>query len=540
MLTELRVRNLGVISDLTLSFGAGMTALTGETGAGKTLLVHALQLVLGGRAEAQMVRAGADEAVVDARFTVDGTELFLSRSVPATGRSRAWVDGRMVPVSALAEAGQALVDIHGQHDHQSLLSTAAQRAALDGFAGIDLGPLEQARARIAEITHRIKELGGNERDRAQRVDLLRFQVKEIVEADLSDPDEDANLEELEEKLADVWGLKEAAAAAVGHLDPDDPTGTVLGALGSIAAARAVLSARPPYVASASRLVEAAEIVNEVLSDVRDVADSLEEDPGRLEEVQTRRRLIKELCRKYGDSIASVIEFQHRCEDELDRLARQEELAATAEADLTEATAALDAAASAVKELRAAAAAPFAAGVERHLRTLAMPEASFHVSIGDSPAGEDVIFLLEANRGEPAQPLARIASGGELARTMLAVRLLVEGGAPTMLFDEVDAGVGGTAALALARALKEVAGRRQVLVVTHLPQVAAAADTQISVIKAEDGGRTVTSAEVVEGDARVRELARMLSGHPDSDTAKKHAKELLAGTKPAAKPKRKAS
>ena len=562
MLRELHVRDLGVIGDLSLALGPGMTALTGETGAGKTLLVHALQLVVGGRAVPGLVRAGAEEALVEARFDAApdedpdtpthedpgapthedpgappgedgareaaGGERVLARAVPVSGRSRAWVDGRMAPVGALAELGAELVDIHGQHEQQSLLSVAGQRAALDAFARADLAPLASARGALREIEARLATLGGDARERARQVDLLRYQVAEIDAARISDAGEDAALAEEEERLAGMAAIRRAAADAVAALaGMDGGTGAEGGASGLVSVALGALVGTPTLGAWARRLRDAAAELDDVAGELRKAAETWEEDPVRLEEVQARRRLLGDLRRKYGETLADVLAYRDAARASLGELEGKEAEAAALEARRKDAAQAVHDEERRLRVLRAAAAGPLGAAVTERLRQLAMPDAQLHVVVGEEGAGDAVQLLLAANRGEPAQPLARVASGGELARTMLALRLVVEGGAPTMLFDEVDAGVGGAAALALAGALRAVAARRQVLVVTHLPQVAAFADCQVAVRKTVDtSGRTVTTAEVLEPAARVVELSRMLSGHPDSPTARAHAEELL--------------
>ncbi len=555
MLRELHVRDLGVIGDLSLALGPGMTALTGETGAGKTLLVHALQLVVGGRAVPGLVRAGAEEALVEARFDVPpdearfdtppdedpgapldedgareaaGGERVLARAVPVSGRSRAWVDGRMAPVGALAELGAELVDIHGQHEQQSLLSVAGQRAALDAFARADLAPLASARGALREIEARLEALGGDARERARQVDLLRYQVAEIDAARISDAGEDAALAEEEERLAGMAAIRRAAAGAVAALaGMDGGTGAEGGASGLVSVALGALVGTPTLGAWARRLRDAAAELDDVAGELRKAAETWEEDPVRLEEVQARRRLFGDLRRKYGETLADVLAYRDAARASLAELEGQEAEAAALEARRKDAAQAVHDEERRLRALRGAAAGALGAAVTERLRQLAMPDAQLHVVVGEEGAGDAVQLLLAANRGEPAQPLARVASGGELARTMLALRLVVEGGAPTMLFDEVDAGVGGAAALALAGALRAVAARRQVLVVTHLPQVAAFADCQVAVRKTVDtSGRTVTTAEVLEPAARVVELSRMLSGHPDSPTARAHAEELL--------------
>jgi DNA repair protein RecN (Recombination protein N) len=539
VLLELRVRDLGVIEDLTLHFAEGMTALSGETGAGKTLVVEALQLVLGGRATAGLVRAGATEATVEARFLLpgvddgddDGVEVVLARAVPSSGRSRAWLDGRMVPVTALAETGRELVDIHGQHEHQSLLAPAAQRRALDGFAGADLGPRRAARQLLEGIEARLASLGGDAHQRAREADMLRHQCAEITAAHLADPGEEDQLEAEEDRLADLAAHRVAAAAALAELEGGSADAAALDSLGQAITA---LGGRPAFAAWSDRLRAAHTELGDVASDLRGVVETWEDDPARLAEVQERRRLLGELKRKYGSTLTEVLAFG---ESAAARLAELDGAAAAAEVLEAERATAAEALAAAEEELgrvRRAAAPALAQAVEGHLAALAMGGARFEVEVDADGAGDGVQFGLGANPGEPVQPLARVASGGELARTMLALQLVTTGGPATMVFDEVDAGVGGSAALALAGSLREVSARHQVLVVTHLAQVAAFADQQVSVEKTLRDGRTVTAAAQLDEGDRVVELSRMLSGSPDSATARAHAEELMsAARRPAA-------
>ncbi len=523
MLAELRVRQLGVIEDLTLEFGEGMTALTGETGAGKTLLVEALQLLLGQRADGALVRAGAEEAMVEARFfSQGGEETVVARSVPATGRSRCWLNGRMVPLSALGELAGELADIHGQGEHQALLHTAAQRAALDAFGGIDPGPLDALRRRVASLERRLAELGGDRHERAREHDVLGHQIGEIEGSGLEDEDEDVRLLAEEERLADLSSLREHAAAALSALDADGGPSAALDLLGT---ASATLDARPALGPLAARLRAVQAEVADVASELRAVVDT-DDDPERLAAVQARRRLLSDLYRKYGGDRAGALRFADEARARLERLGHLEEEAAALEDERADALGALARAEAALRAARLEAAPRLASAIDGRLGDLAMAGARVVVDVADAGAGDAVTFLLGANAGEALRPLAKAASGGELARTMLALRLVAPGGPPTMVFDEVDAGVGGTAALALGAALGEVARHRQVFVVTHLAQVAAFAVRHVSVAKAERDGRIVTEARVVAGEERVVELARMLSGHPDSPRAHAHAAELL--------------
>ncbi len=533
MLVELRVRDLGVIESVALDLGPGMTALTGETGAGKTLLVEALELLVGGRADPGLVRPGASEALVEGRFAVDDDEVILARAVPAQGRSRAWIDGRMAPVSALAEAGARLLELHGQHSQQSLLDAGAQRRALDAFAAIDLGPLTTARARRRTLHQELEALGGDERARARQADLLRYQLAEIDSAGLADPHEDDALREEEERLAEAAAHRHAAAVALAALDSGDGGGrAVIDLLGS---ARGALDGRGPLAELAARLASLQADASDVASDLRHVVETWDDDPERLESVRARRQLLRELSRKYGEGPAGVLAFADEARGLLAGLVAAGERAAVLAEELRSADAEVTTAEAAVGLARRRAAPELARAVEDRLRVLAMPHARVEVTVAEPDPGDDVTFLLGANPGEAVLPLAKVASGGELARAMLALRLVLTEAPPTMVFDEVDAGVGGEAAQAVGRALAELSRRHQVLVVTHLAQVAACARQQLGVRKEVSGDRTVAQATVLEDEDRVVELARMLSGRPGSATARKHAEELLAPPTPTRTP-----
>jgi len=529
MLFELRVRDLGVIADLDLVIGPGMTALTGETGAGKTLVVEALELLLGGRSDATMVRAGAAEAVVEGRFVVGDREVVLSRAVPTTGRSRAYVDGRMAPAALLSDLGDDLVDLHGQHTHQSLLRQTAQREALDCFAGADVELVVQAQRELATVDARLVELGGDARALARAVDLLHFQVDEIAAAAIAAIDEDAQLAAEESLLAQIGALRNAVGEARAALaGPDNSVGDAgSGAADLLGVAISQLSGYDALSDLGARLRAAQADVDDIARELRLRGERLEEDPERLEVVRRRLQLFVELRRKYGPSLADVLEFERAGREQLSELESADETRSLLE-DRRRATAELLARAEERLGAERRDAAPkLAAAIEAHLHELALPGARLEVRIGNDPAGADVEFLLGANPGEPALPLTKVASGGELARAMLATRLVLSAAPPTLVFDEVDAGVGGEAALAVGRALCAIGRDHQVLVVTHLAQVAAFANQQVLVSKSEEAGRTVARARLVTGEDRVVELSRMLSGHPHSVAARRHAKELLA-------------
>jgi DNA repair protein RecN (Recombination protein N) len=519
VLTELHIENLGVIDTLDLQLSEGLVALTGETGAGKTMIVEAINLLVGGRADAGMVRPGATEARVEGRFVFGDEEVILCRTIPLDGRSRAYVNGRLATVGQLAEHGLDLVDMHGQHAHQSLLGAKAQREALDAYAKVDLEPLRNARAVVTEIDAALATLGGDDRMRAREIDLLRFQVNEIIEAALQGSDEDEQLSREEDVLADAVNYREALWKAVASLSEE------LGATDNLGNAVSALSNKEPFAGFVSRLKALQSELEDLSADIRDEADSIEENPSRLDDVRQRRQLLVDLRRKYGDSLEEVIAFGEESAVRLAELESFEARAATLDQERAVAVRKLEAAQAVVGKARRDGAAPLAQQVQKNLRTLAMAHAVIDVSVGQDP-GDDVVFLLAANPGSPVMPLTKVASGGELARTMLALRLVLSSGPNTLVFDEVDAGIGGEAAVAVAQALALLGKRHQVLVVTHLPQVAAAGHAHIQVSKSVRNGKTYAQAATLSEDERIAEIARMLSGGVAEATALEHARELL--------------
>ena len=533
MLIELHIENLGVIERASLVFTAGMTALTGETGAGKTMLVEAIELLVGGRADAAIVRRGASEARVDGRLLVprrDGTdgvdEVVLSRVVPLDGRSRAYVNGRPATVTHLGEIASGVIDMHGQHAHQGLLTVATQRAALDRYGKVDLSALRVARARVTELDAELATLGGDERARAREIDLLRFQVAELNTAGVDNAQEDELLAAEESTLADAVAHREAGQQAVESLRGDG------GASDCLSIALGQLGDRLPYAPLAERLAGVAAELYDIIAEVRDNAEGIDEDPLRLAELRQRRQLLVDLRRKYGADLAEVMQFHAEAETRLRELEQYDRRAAELDHLRREAMAESAREAGRVGGQRRSAAPQLAKAVETCLRTLAMPNASVDVSVsnsGDHDPGDEVVFLLAANPGSVLQPLSKVASGGELARAMLALRLVLvavgEGVAPALVFDEVDAGIGGAAAITVGRALADLAAHHQVLVVTHLPQVAAHAEQQLVVTKRVAGNATYTDVSSVGGEDRVAEVARMLAGH-ESEEALAHARTLL--------------
>jgi DNA repair protein RecN (Recombination protein N) len=430
----------------------------------------------------------------------------------------------MASVGSLADLGARLVDLHGQHSHQSLLRQPAQREALDSFAKVDLSPVRAAESEVADLKARLAELGGDARQLAREADLLRYQIGEIEAARLSDPDEETGLEAEEAILSAADALRLAAENARDLLT--ERSGDFDGATELLGRAAAELAPHAPLQDLAGRLRGLLSEASDVLDDLRNRSESYEADPARLAEVQARRRQLSELRRKYGDQLADVIAYLATCRHRLDDLSRGEERRREIEAELALSAARLSEAEEQVGDRRRAAAPRLAKEVAAHLKELAIPRGRLEIVVGPGK-GDDVTWLFAANPGEAALPLERVASGGELARVMLGTRLVLSQAPPTLIFDEVDAGIGGEAALAVGRSLHALASAgHQVIVVTHLAQVAAFADSQIAVTKSVEGNRTVAAARPVEGAERLVELSRMLSGQPESHAARQHAEELL--------------
>ena len=550
MLRELRIRNFAVVENLTVPFAPGFNVLTGETGAGKSILVDAILLLRGARAQTDVIRADAETATVEAVFEVsDGAvatldeaglpledgEVVIRRELSRSGRHRAFVNDAAVTVGLLERLGDALVQVHGQHEHQRLLEPTRQLDVLDRFA--DAEPLRERFAALfakhAEARAELERRRGAARDRAQRQDLLRFQVSELDAARVRVGEDDELRTErrrLQHAERFAAGLQEVASLL--HDDPAAATarlaraGRVLSDLGRL---------DPAFAAPAETLDAARAHVEDTLAAVRGLRDTIVFEPGRLEGIDERLDALTRLKRKYGDSEEALLRFRADAAAELDRLERHEELLAEDERRLAELEAEMVSAARALGAARREAAAKLGPRVQRELRQLGMDRAAFEVATIDLAAGdwglrgaERVEFRFTANPDEPNRPLARIASGGELARTMLALQVVLSGDddAPTMVFDEVDAGIGGRAASVVGDKLAALGGSRQVLCVTHLAPIAALADQHVRVAKSVRGGRTRATTAVIAGEERAAEIARMLGGDASGAAALDHARALL--------------
>ena len=552
MLTELSIRNLAIVDSVTLALSAGFNVLTGETGAGKSIIVEALGLLSGGRASADDVRTGCDRLVVEASFAgaavdalvpllhaqgieLDEGRIVLRREVSAAGRSRAWVNDVSVTTTSLAQVGGQLINIHGQHDARGLLDPDVQRDIVDRFAGAmplrdrvaaAYDALAAARAEIEQLTRRRNEA-------LKRADYLRHVVQEIADARLV-AGEEARLAEEARRLAHVEELRLHVGQALATLDGDE--GSTVDSLGQ---ARRVLAAAARLDGSLEALVGQLEAVMDQLKDaVRDLAHyegALEADPARLAEVERRRDLVDRLARKHGGTVEQALEALAAAQGELDLLdTAATDLGALAqrlavcERELGEATVALGAA-------RAEAAGRLAEQVTRVFPDLGLVDGRFAVALTPlaeptRQGGEEVSFVTSLNLGHDPRPLARVASGGELSRVMLALTTVLTRThrVPTLVFDEVDAGVGGRVATQLGLLLQRVAADHQVLVITHLAQVASRAHAHVVVTKSADAGVTTADLRHVEGRDRIREVARMLGG-AESAASLRHARELLAAS-----------
>ncbi|MFF2052661.1 DNA repair protein RecN [Leifsonia sp. NPDC058194] len=558
---EISIKDLGVIADASLPLGSGFTAITGETGAGKTMVVSALGLLLGSRADTGAVRLGSGQAWVEGRWRVadagdvvervrdaggdvdelggGAAELVLSRSVSAEGRSRAVVGGRSAPVSVLTELGEQLVVVHGQSDQIRLRSAVAQREALDRFAGPAFGAAVEA---YAQVFHRwrdnrseLDELVADRDRRSREADDLRLAMSEIETA-APQPSEDDELAERAERLTNLEELRLAAAGARELLSAEESEGA--DALGLLDNARRQLERMAPHDTALGPLAEAVANANYLVSDVAaqlsSYLDGLDTDGAHeLEIVQERRSELAVLVRKYGPALDDVIRTLETGSlrlleldgdaDRIDELTREVEadqaLAAELAADLS--------------ARRREAAERLSAAVSDELSALAMPDARVVIDVTErdeySATGRDqVSILLQPHPGAEPRPLGKGASGGELSRVMLAIEVVIAGAdpVPTFIFDEIDAGVGGASATEIGRRLARLAESAQVIVVTHLAQVAAFATNHLTVVKGNDGSVTASSVRRLDGDERIAEMARLLSGLPDSESGLAHARELV--------------
>lgn len=552
MIVELSVENLAIIERCDLTLGPGFTVLTGETGAGKSLLVDALELAFGARSSSGMVRAGAARALVqvtlDLTFDPElakkcmelGAEvqegmLYLQREVFAEGKSQCRIGGRPAPMSLLKEVGKLLVDLHGQHSHQSLLDTQTHLGYLDAWIGPDVLLLIDRAAvqleKFSNLESRLNMLRGGQREREQKSDLLNFQIQEI-ESVAPKIGEVAQLETLLGRLKHAEKLHETASTVSVMLVEGEAAGR-----DALACAHKALSEAERLDPSISKITQPLEqasiLLEEAISELRSYQDAVEVNPQLLEETAERVDAIKKLFRKYGEDEAAVLKFLEKAKSELATITNDESNEEELEAAMVAARVELEVVCSELTRRRKEGAHAFAEYVATQLQDLGMEHADFEVGFKpkapDHTGADDVEFLFSANVGEPLRALAKIASGGEISRVMLAIKTALMGraGVPTLIFDEVDTGLGGRAAATVARKLEELAEHNQIIVITHLPQIAGRATMHYIVEKEETKERTTATARSLGEHARITEIARMLAGEEVGDSALAHARELLA-------------
>jgi DNA repair protein RecN (Recombination protein N) len=549
MLTELRIRNFAIIESLTLPLSDGFNVLSGETGAGKSIIVGALGFLLGERGSSDLIRTGAEKATVEGVFDIspnpeiaslvdkrgidaDEGTIVLKREISVAGRGRAWANGSPVTASVLGEIGRALVNLHGQHEAQTLLDTDSQRAILDEFGGAagQAAAVAEAHAELSQIRREISQLTARRSDAERRADYLRHVVREIEEAKLSSG-EDARLEDEARVLENADELRGLAQAMSALLSDEE------GILERLASVNRSLAAVQRVDSSGARLQELFDsgfyALDELARAVDDYAATVDLDPERLESVRRRREVIYTLIKKYGPTLDDVIETGRNSRAELDLVDSGSFDLAQLQNRETVAKDKLNDLAKKLSSLRTAAAGKLARAVDAVLPELGMNGGRFTVSLEpkaaiDEHGAEEVEFRVALNAGHDARPLARVASGGELSRVMLALKTILAraDSVPTLVFDEVDAGIGGKVGLQVGDTLRRVAEHHQVFAISHLPQIAARAHHHIVVAKAAKGGVTTADVTVLEGSTRVLEIARMLGGDPESKVSRAHAKDLL--------------
>ena len=550
MLTELRIKNFAIIESLTLPLGPGFNVLTGETGAGKSIIVGALGLLLGERGAADVVRTGTDRATVEGVFDtsarpevravldergidVDESVVVLRREVTSAGRTRAWINGTTVTATGLAEVGRALIDLHGQHEAQSLLDGESQRAVLDAFAGArdESSAVHSAYDKLATVRREIADLSSRRAEAERRADYLKHVAREIEDAKLVDG-EDVKLEDEARRLENASEIRQSAAAFIAILEDEEA-----GVLARLSQAGRVLQQLQRFDPSLSRVQESFDAgfysIESLGRDIAEYATSVDLDPARLGTVRTRRDLLYRLTKKYGPTVADVIAAGRDAKRELDLLDTAGFDLKALQAREAEASAELRSAADKLSARRRDAAQRLSKAVDQILPELGMPDGKFLVELKalaeiGAKGAEDVEFRITLNVGHDMRALARVASGGELSRVMLALKTILAriDQVPTLVFDEVDAGIGGKVGQQVGDMLRKVAASHQVFVITHLPQIAARAHRHILVTKGARAGVTTADVKALSDSDRIPEIARMLGGDPESETSLAHAAELL--------------
>ncbi|MEN6519609.1 MAG: DNA repair protein RecN [Armatimonadota bacterium] len=556
MLTQIQIKNFALIDDLSIRLGKGFNVLTGETGAGKSIIIDAITTILGERVSSDFIRTGTDRALVEVEFDltespkalekaaelgfdVDEGLLLISRELASGGKSQSRINGRLSTLSMLKEVTSGLVDVHGQHEHQTLLSVDSHLEILDQWCGektIELkAKVADLYSEVNGLRSELERLRRDERERARMLDLYEFQKSEIEAADLS-PGEDEELAAERIRLANAEKLRELASEAHAAISgaglENGATDMLSSALVQLQSMDALDESISPALQDLETALYAAE---QAQAAIRNYRDDIEFNPERLEAVEERLALIRTLKRKYGDSIEEIIAYGQEVAGKMDDLTHSDERTAELKESIEHVEDELMGVARCLSDQRKAGAAKFAKAVESELADLAMAGTKFDVSFAESapgPRGIDQLeFVISPNPGEPLKPLTKIASGGEISRVMLALKTVMAGAdrVPTLIFDEVDTGIGGLTAQILGQKLAAVAKTAQVMCVTHLAQIASRADCHLSVEKLVEEDRTVVRVHPVEREARVQELARMIGGTEDSKTALEHAREMLKGS-----------
>jgi DNA repair protein RecN (Recombination protein N) len=560
MLRFLRIQHLAVIDSVEVEFEPGLNVLTGETGAGKSILVEAVGLLLGGRASGDLVRTGEDAASIEAIFESGGEELLVRREITAQGRSRAFINGALATAGALKELSSRLIELHGQHEHQTLLDASTHLDVLDSFGGMNqlAAPVAAAYEALRASRDELARIRAAAKDHDTRQDLITFQLGELDRATLKDPREDAELAALRQVLASAERVERLCSESYASLYESDDA--ILAALGGVWRRVAELASIDPQF---TPYLDARDGIKSQLEDLagflRKYADNVDASPARLQQVEERLALLERLKRKHGPSLDDVIARRDALRREFTDLSRGDDRIAELERELADARRGFVAAAEKLSRERRRAGAAFARALEALVGDLAMERTRFEVRFGEllgepawSGRGIDAAeFFVSPNPGEELRPLARIVSGGELSRIMLAIKTLTatsrhgfsaaadrppSASAPGLIFDEVDAGIGGRVADVVGRKLRALGSAFQVLCITHLPQIAAYADTHFAIEKRVDRGRTRTTVRRLDEPSRVEEVARMLGGEAISDGLRASAREMLVGRKAGAKAK----
>ncbi len=534
MLKSLFIENVAVIDRLDIELSPGFTVLTGETGAGKSIIIDSIGMLLGGRVSRDLIRSGESAAAVSAIFDGPQGEVSVERTLAADGRSAVRIDGRPATVAMLRELGETLVSIHGQHDSGWLLQPERHILFVDELAnaGELLDIYKASYGKVNALKSKIESLHMDEREKSRRLDMLRFQVEEISGADLV-PGEAEKLNERRTVMQNAGRLVRSVGAVCDALDPEDGEGAVSLAGAALRQLNACTSLSDRLAEVAGRLEGSYYTLTDVAGEMRSFLEELDFDPADIDRVERRHDVIHRLCRKYGDTVEAVIAYGVKAAAELEEIELSDERINALEKTLARVYNELSGQAEELSALRQKTADEAQRRIEEELRFLNMPKAKFIIDVRPladfGPQGRDEVeFLFSANVGEEPRPLAKIASGGELSRVMLALRSVMtgKGDADTLIFDEIDTGVSGSAAEQIGRKLQSLSESRQVLCVTHLPQIACLAANHLVITKKEAAGRTFTAVEPVDGEARAGELARLLSGNVVTPAAMEAAREML--------------